>query len=179
MPEIVERREVVVRDGERELAFIASPDDGELTILDRGDAGDDEVCAIRLGDREELTAFLEGLRRVLLDGTDLGGRAPELLDGTPRDGGRGGGPSSGGGAPSPPPRGSSRRPQDGEDREERIERARQRHSNAFAAWTRDEEQRLLDAHRDGTSVADLARAHGRSQRAIEMRLEKLGATDGG
>lgn len=44
MPEIIERCEVLVRDGERELAFIAEPDDGRLTIVDRG-GGDDEVCA--------------------------------------------------------------------------------------------------------------------------------------
>lgn len=166
MPEIVERREVLVRDGARELAFIAEPDDGRLTIVDRGD-GDDEVCAIHLGDREELTAFVEGLRRVLIDS------AAGRTDAPP-----------GGGEPARPPALGSRPGTDGGegqvagddgDREEQVRRARQRHPQAFAAWTPEEEQRLLDAQRQGTSVAELARSHGRSRRAIEMRLDKLGA----
>lgn len=180
MPEIVERREVLVRDGDRELAFVAEPDAGRLTIVDRSD--DDEVCAIHLGDREELTAFVEGLRRVLDPRDGSPEQASDLLDGRPA---RGRDAADGGsaGPPRPPPLGSRQRDTAadggagrGDDRDEQVRRARQRHPQAFSAWTPEEEQRLLDAHGGGAAVADLARDHGRSQRAIEMRLDKLGAS---
>ena len=47
--------------------------------------------------------------------------------------------------------------------------------NAGQPWTQEEEQRLLNGHHAGKTVAQLATAHGRSRGAIESRLQLLGA----
>jgi hypothetical protein len=171
--DISERREIRVAGDDATFVFVAEPDDGRLTIREeREDAEPEELCSITLADRDELRGFLQGLRRAL--GVDAPSADEGVVD--QRQGGQlgaAGEPAralsrgdTGGGAASVG--------RDDGDREAAIERARQRgHGNAFAAWTPDEEGRLLEAADAGRDLDDLAREHGRSRRAIEMRLEKL------
>ncbi|MFA9429020.1 hypothetical protein [Egicoccus sp. AB-alg2] len=175
MVEISERREVRVRGDEATFVFVAEPDDGRLVIHEERGEERSEVCALTIADREELRGFLDGMRRAL--GVDDGGR---VLDARREESGGaapappavGAGPAGGRGReqPTPPPPGGA----DGDDREAAIARARQRgQGNAFAAWTREEEQRLLREVEEGRSLDELAREHGRSRRALELRLERL------
>jgi hypothetical protein len=46
--------------------------------------------------------------------------------------------------------------------------------NVGRAWTPEEERALMAAYKSGDSPADCATRHGRTLRAIESRLEKLG-----
>lgn len=168
MAEIAERREVRVTQGDSTFVFVADPDAGRLAIHEEDpDGRDDEVCSLTIADRDELTGFLEGLRRVLgvQDGRgeagDRGSRgAAPALDTTPRS--------------APATKRGADDDRDGEDRDAAISRARERNPNAFKAWTAAEEKALLEAHRSGTSLRDLARSHERSQRAVAMRLQRLG-----
>lgn len=56
----------------------------------------------------------------------------------------------------------------------RAQRRAQLPDNVGRAWTPDEEATLVAAYKSGNSVADIATRHGRTLRAIEARLEKLG-----
>ena len=47
-------------------------------------------------------------------------------------------------------------------------------SNAGKPWTKEEDERLLTAFADGTSLEALAARHGRSRTGIEARLAKYG-----
>jgi hypothetical protein len=163
--DITERREVRVRGDEATFVFVADPDEGRLVIREEREGEDGEdVCAVNIADRDELRGFLEGIRRVL--GVETPGSSREApVD--QRGGSQRSSLPSGG---SPPPTA----PDASDDRDAAIARARQRgHGKAFAAWTPDEEQRLLAAVDAGRDLDDLAREHGRSRRALEMRLEKL------
>jgi len=46
--------------------------------------------------------------------------------------------------------------------------------NIGRAWSADEQGALIDAFQSGEGLADIATRHGRTLRAIEARLEKLG-----
>ena len=46
--------------------------------------------------------------------------------------------------------------------------------NVGQTWTNEEERKLLAAFKSGDSPVAIARQHGRTLRAIEARLEKLG-----
>ena len=59
-------------------------------------------------------------------------------------------------------------------REAVIAQARQRNPQAFAPWTKEEEQQVRQRYERGETVPAIARAHSRSPRAIELRLQKLG-----
>jgi hypothetical protein len=170
--EISERREIRVTGDDATFVFVAEPDDGRLTIREeREDADPEELCSLTLADRDELRGFLQGLRRAL--GVDAPSQEEPLVDqrrgaqpsAGQQDRGLPGGDEGVGRSPAGP---------DDGDRDAAIARARQRgHGNAFAAWTPDEERRLLDAADAGRDLDELAREHGRSRRALEMRLEKL------
>lgn len=56
----------------------------------------------------------------------------------------------------------------------RAQRRAQLPDNVGKAWTTDEESRLIAAFKKQNSLAVIAREHGRTLRAIEARLEKLG-----
>lgn len=56
----------------------------------------------------------------------------------------------------------------------RAQRRSQLPENVGSAWTTEEESRLVAAFKKGDSPADIAGEHGRTLRAIEARLEKLG-----
>jgi len=56
----------------------------------------------------------------------------------------------------------------------RAQRRAQLPDNVGQAWTTEEESRLVTAFKRGDSPVTIARQHGRTLRAIEARLEKLG-----
>jgi hypothetical protein len=56
----------------------------------------------------------------------------------------------------------------------RAQRRAQLPDNVGQAWTTDEESKLVGEFRSGESPEAIARKHGRTLRAIEARLEKLG-----
>jgi hypothetical protein len=56
----------------------------------------------------------------------------------------------------------------------RAQRRAQLPDNVGTAWTTEEESRLVAAFKNSDSPATIALAHGRTLRAIEARLQKLG-----
>jgi hypothetical protein len=56
----------------------------------------------------------------------------------------------------------------------RASRRAQLPQNIGRAWSAEEQSLLIDAFQSGEPVADIAAKHGRTLRAIEARLEKLG-----
>ena len=56
----------------------------------------------------------------------------------------------------------------------RAQRRAQLPDNVGQTWTTEEESRLVAAFKSGDSPVVIARQHGRTLRAIEARLEKLG-----
>jgi DNA-binding NarL/FixJ family response regulator len=56
-----------------------------------------------------------------------------------------------------------------------VAAARARNAQAFAPWSKDEEQEILRRFKAGDSVEAIAKARKRSVRAIELRLQRLGA----
>lgn len=56
----------------------------------------------------------------------------------------------------------------------RAQRRAQLPDNVGQAWTNEEERKLLAAFKNGDSPVAIAHQHGRTLRAIEARLEKLG-----
>lgn len=56
----------------------------------------------------------------------------------------------------------------------RAQRRAQLPDNVGRAWTTEEESKLVGAFKKGDSPITIARQHGRTLRAIEARLEKLG-----
>jgi len=170
MADISERHEVRVRVDDGAIVFVADSNDGRLTIRQETEGRKGrEVCAITLRDAEELRGFFDGLRRVL---TSLG-HTPEAVA-----------PAAAASAPAPPAereRGAPRRAAGGAmggksdaEREAVIAQARQRNPQAFAPWTKEEEQQVRQRYERGETVPAIARAHSRSPRAIELRLQKLG-----
>jgi hypothetical protein len=53
--------------------------------------------------------------------------------------------------------------------------ARQRNPQAFVPWTNEEEEEIQRRHVAGDSIQSIARARKRSPRAIELRVQQLGA----
>jgi hypothetical protein len=187
--EITERREVRVRAEAGTFVFAAEPEAGRLVICEQRDDGDEkELCALTIADRHELSGFLQGLRRVL--GVEEERTSPVATGPTARAKGSGSRgieeePADSGtrsALPAPPGQderhggpgapGGGHREED--DRRDAMERARARgQSKAFAPWSRDEEQQLLEAVEAGRDLDELARVHQRSRRALELRLERL------
>jgi DNA-binding NarL/FixJ family response regulator len=56
----------------------------------------------------------------------------------------------------------------------RSQRRAQLPDNVGRAWTTEEESKLVSAFKKGDSAVAIAHEHGRTLRAIEARLEKLG-----
>jgi hypothetical protein len=56
----------------------------------------------------------------------------------------------------------------------RLARRAQLPESVGKTWTTDEEQRLIEAFRGGEPIPRIATKHGRTVRAIEARLAKLG-----
>jgi hypothetical protein len=161
MAEISERHEVRVRGRDGTIVFVADSHDGRLIIRQEteGQKGS-EVCAITLSDPDELRGFFDGLRRVLSSLEEQPGPAAT--------------PEAAGGRPPGAPRGGPVPARSPDEREAVIAQARQRNPQAFAPWTKDEEQQVRQRYEGGETVSAIARAHRRSPRAIELRLQKLG-----
>lgn len=188
MVEITERREVRVRADAGTFVFAAEPEAGRLVIREQRDDGDqEELCALTIADREELSGFLQGLRRVLGVEEERTAHGETVrAEPSQRAAGRAGGGQetsqrgsraalAASSAQGTSTAGAARDGDDGEDdRREAMERARARgQSKAFAPWSRAEEQQLLDAVEAGRDLDELAREHQRSRRALELRLERL------
>lgn len=176
MAEITEHREVRVRGEDATFVFAAEPERGRLVVREEREGDEpEELCALTIADRDELSGFLQGLRRVL--GVDSASSPPPIeqraqLEATS-------------GRPSERPDASSAdattaaRSADGsdpaqDDRRAAMERAQARgQRKAFEPWSREEERRLLEAVEQGRDLDELAREHQRSRRALELRLERL------
>ncbi len=137
--------------------------DGRLVIRQEGDDTKD-VCSITLSNPEELETFFQGLRRILAS-----------LEYKVEPTGRAAAPSGPAAAPSPPLSTPSLQDRSPDEREAIVEQARQRNPQAFAPWTREEEQQIRRRYEAGESIPAIARAHKRSARAIELRLQRIGA----
>jgi catalase (peroxidase I) len=61
----------------------------------------------------------------------------------------------------------------------RATRRAQLPRNIGRAWSADEQGRLIDAFQSGEPLAEVALRHGRTVRALEARLEKLGLLSAG
>jgi hypothetical protein len=156
MAELSERHEVRVRGRNGTIVFLADSQDGRLVIRQEPDGHRaKDVCSITLTDPDELRAFFKGLRRIL---ASLGHNIDVA---EPTDARR----------DTPRALGAGRRD---DDREAVVAQARQRNPQAFAPWTRDEEQEIRRRHEAGESIPAIARARKRSPRAIELRLRRLG-----
>lgn len=176
MSELSERHEVRVRGRGQTIVFIADSSDGRLVIRQEPETGEaTDVCALTLKDPEELRAFFTGLRRIV-SSLGYGGEAAVAApppaaaasaSGSPR-GGQGAQP--GGALPSRALSGGT--PE--EERDAIISQARQRNPQAFTPWTPQEEQEVRRRYEEGESIPSIARARKRSQRAIELRLQRMG-----
>jgi hypothetical protein len=154
MAELSERHEIRVRGKDHTIVFLADSGDGRLVIRQEPDGKKTkDVCTITISDPAELGAFFEGLRRIL---SSLGHNIPR----------------SGNGRASPGERPLAAHRE--EDREATIAQARQRNPQAFAPWTREEEAEIRKRFQAGENPQAIARAHKRSPRAIELRLQRLG-----
>jgi len=163
MSALSERHEVRVQGEGQTIVFVADSADGRLIIRQEPEGKkSNDVCAIALSNPDELRAFFQGLRRIL---ASLGHR----VDG----GGETGQPPR-----REPQRATAARPggggRDNEDRDALVAQARQRNPQAFAPWTRDEEEEIRRRHASGESIQTIASARRRSLRAIELRLQRLG-----
>ncbi len=170
MAKLRERHEVVAEANGRTFVFLAEPDEGRLSIREVDADGEEELCGLTLSDAEEIEGFFAGLHRVLTTaGVSRGGFLGKVLDedlpALDVGGSQEGDPDA---EPEPPARSG-----DG-DRQRRVDAARRKNARAFTAWTADEEQEVWNRYRAGESLEALARSRGRSKRAIEMRLEKMG-----
>jgi hypothetical protein len=135
--------------------------DGRLVIRQEGEDPKD-VCAITLSNPEELETFFQGLRRILASLEYPGDNAARLAAR----------PLA---APSRAPSTSSLQDRSPDEREAIVEQARQRNPQAFTPWTREEEAEVRRRYEAGDPIPTIARARKRSARAIELRLQRMGA----
>jgi hypothetical protein len=158
MAELSERHEVRLRGRDKTIYFIADSDDGRLIIRQESEGQKPkDVCSITLSDPDELRGFFKGLRRIM---TSLG----VSVDSSPEPP-----PQRRQALAAPAPRAEE------PEREEMVAAARVRNAQAFAPWSKDEEQEVLRRFKAGDSVETIAKARKRSVRAIELRLQRLGA----
>lgn len=175
MSELSERHEIRVRGRGQTIVFVADSADGRLVIRQEpDDAAASDVCTLTLKDPEELRAFFTGLRRIVssLGYSGEAGAVPAAA--------RPGAPADSTAAPSsrangaPPPNRALSGGTPEQEREAIISQARQRNPQAFTPWTPQEEQEVRRRFEEGESIPSIARARKRSQRAIELRLQRMG-----
>jgi hypothetical protein len=153
MNRIKEMHRVTVEAGDKNIVFIAEPDEGRLVIREEDENGK-EVCSLQLANPEELSAFFEGLQRIFAS-TQNQQRIQQSEQ-------------------SRPMQRSLPDTSDEDDRQEVISRARARNPNAFKGWSKSEEADLKQRFQNGEPIPSIARALQRSQKAIEMRLRRNG-----
>jgi DNA-binding NarL/FixJ family response regulator len=153
--ELAERHEIQIRGHGATIVFTADSEDGRLVIRRIPDGKrPKDVCSITLADPDELRAFFKGLRRLVasLERADVvAGDEPAAARNQAAIGHR----------------------QRDEDREAVIAQAREKNAQAFAPWTKQEEEEVKKRFERGETVQHIARAHKRSPRAIELRLQRL------
>jgi len=158
MSEMSERHEIRIRGRDHTTVFLADSNHGGLIIRQEPDGKDQtSACEVTLSDPAELRDFFEGLRKILSSlghATDLAGATQPRVE-TSRN-----------------PASLLQRQDD--EREAVVAQARQRNPQAFAPWSKEEEQEVIKRHQAGESVQAIARQHKRSPRAIELRLQRLG-----
>jgi hypothetical protein len=150
---ITQTHRVTVETGNKNIVFIAEPDEGRLVIREEDENGK-EVCSLKLANPDELSAFFEGLQRIFVSTQNQ----PRIEQ-------------------SEQPRPMQRSLPDTlnqDDREEVISRARSRNPNAFKGWSKAEEAEMKQRFQKGESIPSIARALQRSEKAIEMRLKRNG-----
>ena len=158
MAELSERHEVRLRGRDKTIYFIADSDDGRLIIRQESEGKKPrDVCSITLSDPDELRGFFKGLRRIM---TALGVSVETPPEVPPQR--------------RPSLAGPARQSAEA-GREELIAAARTRNAQAFAPWTKEEEKEVLRRYKSGESIEAIAKARKRSARAIELRLQRLGA----
>ena len=173
MAELSERHEVRVRGRDQTIVFLVDSQDGRLVIRqEREGETPTEVCAISLSNPDELQTFFQGLRRILAS-LEYREPAPSAAGSRRPSSGARGGRSLPAGSPASGQPSVLSAPEP--EREEIVEQARQRNPNAFAPWTREEEQDIRRRFEAGEPIAAIARLHKRSARAIELRLQRMGA----
>ncbi|MGV1014281.1 MAG: hypothetical protein ACOYB4_04855, partial [Methyloceanibacter sp.] len=122
--------------------------------------GPKESASITLSNPDELRGFFKGLRRIMASlGTVETGPAAV----SPR---------------LPPQSAPQDNKPDSEEREALVAKARARNPQAFAPWTKTEEQEVAKRYKAGESIESIAKAQKRSPRAIELRLQRLGLVSG-
>jgi hypothetical protein len=135
----------------------ANSEDGRLVIRQIPDGRrSKDVCSITLAAPNELRAFFKGLRRIV---ASLEHGADVVAGDEP--------------VPAQSQRAIGQRQRD-EDREAVVAQARERNAQAFAPWSKQEEEEVKRRFERGETVQHIARAHKRSPRAIELRLQRLG-----
>jgi hypothetical protein len=164
MAEISERHEVRVRGKDNTVVFTADSADGKLVIRQEWDGkGEKQACAITLADPSELKGFFQGLRRIM---ASLGRIESAQSPARPQS--------------RRLPGAEAALPEPGtEDREALVAKARTKNPQAFAPWTKKEEEEIARRYRSGKSIEAIARVEKRSARAIELRLERLGLLEAG
>jgi hypothetical protein len=160
--ELAERHEITIRGHDGTIVFTADSADGRLVIrqIPAGRKSKD-VCSITLADPNELRAFFKGLRRIVASlepGAEVVDHAPAAAAESRRTVGQ---------------RQIGQRQRD-EDRDAVIAQAREKNAQAFAPWTKQEEQEVKRRFEQGESLQHIARTQKRSPRAIELRLQRLG-----
>jgi hypothetical protein len=154
--DLVERHEVTIKGTDKTITFSVDSKDGHLVIRQEAEGKKPkDVCSITLADPEELGRFLEGLRRIVAS-LEL---EKDIIE-----------PAR---LPGANLQGTIERPIGTEERKALIERARARNPQAFAPWSKAEEQQVRKEYEEGRSLTQIAKEHKRSPRAIELRLQRL------
>ena len=150
---ITQTNRVTVETANKNIVFIAEPDEGRLVIREEDENGK-EVCSLKLANPDELSAFFEGLQRIFVSTQNQ----PRIQQTEQLQ----------------PVQGSLPDTSNQEDREEVISRARSRNPNAFKGWSKPEEAEMKQRFQKGESIPSIAHALQRSEKAIEMRLKRNG-----
>jgi hypothetical protein len=157
---ITQMHRVTVETGDKNIVFIAEPDEGRLIVREEDENGK-EVCSLKLANPDELSAFFEGLQRIFastqnqprIQQTEQPRPMQRSLPDTSNETGVG---------------------EMQDNREEVISRARTRNPNAFKGWSKSEEAEMKQRFQKGEPIPSIARALQRSEKAIEMRLRRNG-----
>lgn len=59
-------------------------------------------------------------------------------------------------------------------KENHLEKIREKHQNAYKKWTEEEEQKVIEEYKKGTSIKNIAKIFGRQTGGIKARLVKVG-----
>jgi DNA-binding NarL/FixJ family response regulator len=158
---ITHSHRVNVELDDKKIVFIAEPDDSRLIIREE-DENSRELCSLTLANPEELSAFFEGLKRIFVSTNQQQQQQQPVI-------------SRRTGADRPAQRSlPTTTDQNEDDREEIISRARTRNPNAFKGWSKSEEGELRQRYQKGEPIKAIAQALKRSEKAIEMRLKRMG-----